>query len=47
MTENCPDAIVVLNSVSEAKHHPVEIPCHYRKLDTHISMQREAVFRYR
>ena len=47
MMENCLDPIVVLNDASEIEHHPVERPNCYRKLDSHISMQREALFRYK
>ena len=47
MMENCLDTIVVLNDASEAEHHPVERASRYRKLDSHISMQREALFRYK
>ena len=45
--ENCLDSIVVLNDVSEAEHHPVERSTRYRKLHSHISKQREALFRYK
>ena len=45
--ENCLDTIVVLNDASETEHHPVEKPSRYQKPDSHISMQQEALFRYK
>ena len=47
MMENCLDTIVVLNDASGAKHHAAERSSRYRNLDSHVSMQREALFRYK
>ena len=49
MMENClVDTIVVSkDDVNEVEHHPVERSDRYRKLDSHISMQRQALFRYK
>ena len=45
--ENSIDSIVMLNDVSEIEHHSIESSCPYRKLHSHISMQREALSSYK
>ena len=45
--ENCLDIIVMLNGGIETEHHSAEGPSRYRKLDSHISMQRKALSRYK
>ena len=47
MMENYLDIIILLYEVSEAEHYPNERPGRYQKLDSHISMLREALFLYK
>ena len=47
MMEICLRTIVALYNASEVWWHPAESPSHYRKLDFDISMQWEALFRYK
>ena len=45
--EICLDAILALNDASDVRHRLVETLSRYQKLDSHISMQWEALLLYK